>query len=523
MTDNGNMTSIDQNRIARNTILLYVRMGAMLLVNLYTSRVILDALGEVDMGIYNAVGGIVMMFSFLSGTMSTACQRFFADEIGKNRYEDLKRVFSLCVIVFIAIALLIIILSETVGLWFLYNKAKTAGRMDAAKWVFQLSVISFIFTIVRYPYQGIIIIKEKMKVFTYLSITEVLLNLGIAILIRHYQSDRLIMFSVLMLVVNILITLYYFLYCNIFYMECRFTFWWNREKFIEIFGFAGWNMIGSLSSICKSQGLNMLLNVFFGPAVNAARAMAYKVFMSVQQFADNFYTAVKPQVFKSYSRGDRDGMLKLVMQSSKLSFYLLFLVSLPIILETQPILEIWLKKVPDYTALFTRLVIVNALIEVLVNPLSVSMQAYGNIRKYQIVIGAITLTILPISYFLLKILRCPPESVFYTSIVVSTIAVAARVVFVRNRLGLSLSGYFKETIVPIILVTVISAGLSIAAKLYIFSLSWQNQIIPSLIVILLSVLFTVLTAYYAGMTASERRNVWKMAIGIIKGTPTQTE
>ena len=517
------MTGIDQNRIARNTALLYIRMGVMLLVNLYTSRVILDALGEIDTGIYNAVGGIVMMFSFLSGTMSAACQRFFADEIGKNRYEELKNVFSLCVIVFIAIALLIVILSETVGLWFLYNKAKTAGRLDAAEWVFQLSVISFVFTIIRYPYQGIIIIKEKMKVFTYLSITEVLLNLGIAILIRHYHNDRLVMFSVLMLVVNILITLYYFIYCNAFYKECRFSFWWNREKFLEIFGFAGWNMIGSLSSICKSQGINMLLNVFFGPAVNAARYMAWKVFMSVQQFADNFYTAVKPQIFKSYSRGDREGMLKLVIQSSRLSFYLLFLVSLPIILETQTILDIWLKEVPDYTALFTKLVIINALIEVLVNPLSVSMQAYGDIRKYQIVIGSITLTILPISYLLLKFLHCPPGSVFYTSIIVSLIAVAARLVFVRNRLGLSLSEYIRRTVIPIISVTVVSTGLSILAKLYILSFTWQNDIIPSLITVTISVVLVILTSYTIGMTTSERRNVWKMAIGIIKGEATQTE
>ena len=512
------MTIVDQNRIAKNTILLYVRMAIMLLVSLYTSRVILDALGEIDMGIYNAVGGIVMMFSFLNGTMSTACQRFFADEIAKNKFEDLKRVFSLCVIVFITIALLIIFLSETVGLWFLFNKAKTDGRMDAAKWVFQLSIISFLFTIVRSPYQGIIIIKEKMKVFTYLSMAEVLCNLGAAIAISHYSSDRLIFYSVLMLVVNIIISLYYFLYCNKFYQECRFSFWWDKQKFMEIFGFAGWNMIGSLSGICKSQGLNMLLNVFFGPAVNAARAMTYKVYNTVQQFADNFYTAVKPQILKSYSSGDRENMLKLVIQSSKFSYFLLFLVSLPVLLETQPILDIWLKKVPDYTALFTKLVIINALIDVLANPLSVSMQAYGNIRKYQIVIGAITLTILPISYFLLKVLRYPPESVFYTSIIISTIAAGARVIFVKSRLGLSLSGYIKGTVIPIFIVSAISAGGSIAAKLYINDISCQSQFFQTVYVILLSVIFTVFTILFLGMTSSERRNAWKMVLGSFKKT-----
>ena len=465
------MTTIDQNRIVKNTILLYMRMGVILLVNLYTSRVILDALGEIDMGIYNAVGGFVMMFSFLSGAMSTACQRYFADEIGKNRYDELKKVFSLCVIVFICIALVIVLLSETVGLWFLYNKAKTAGRMDAAEWVFQLSIISFVFAIVRTPYNGIIMIKEKMKVFTYLSMAEVMCNLGIAILINHYSNDRLILYALLMLLVNILISAYYFLYCNRFYQECRFSFWWDKKKFMEIFGFAGWNMIGSLSNICKSQGLNMLLNVFFGPAVNAARAMTYKVFATVQGFSDNFFAAVKPQILKSYSSGHTEDSLRLVITSSKYSFYLLFLVSLPILLETQPILDLWLKDVPDYTSLFTKLVLINALIDVLVNPLAVAMQAYGKIRKYQIVIGAITLTILPISYLLLKVLHSQPESVFYTSITVSAIAIGVRVIFVKNCLGLSLSGYIKGCVLPILAVTVTAAGLSIAAKKYIETLA----------------------------------------------------
>ena len=216
------MGSVNQKQIAKNTILLYIRMGAMLLVSLYTSRVILLALGEIDMGIYNAVGGIVTMFSFLSGTMSVACQRFFADEMGKNNYKQLKCIFSLCVIVFIFIAIIIVLLSETVGLWFLYHKAKTAGRLDAAEWVFQLSIISFIFTIIRTPYQGIIIIKEKMKVFTYLSIAEVLGNLAIAIAISHYSNDRLILYAILMAGVNIVVSLFYFLYCNRFYEECRF-------------------------------------------------------------------------------------------------------------------------------------------------------------------------------------------------------------------------------------------------------------------------------------------------------------
>lgn len=504
------MGSVNQKQIAKNTILLYIRMGAMLLVSLYTSRVILLALGEIDMGIYNAVGGIVTMFSFLSGTMSVACQRFFADEMGKNNYKQLKCIFSLCVIVFIFIAIIIVLLSETVGLWFLYHKAKTAGRLDAAEWVFQLSIISFIFTIIRTPYQGIIIIKEKMKVFTYLSIAEVLGNLAIAIAISHYSNDRLILYAILMAGVNIVVSLFYFLYCNRFYEECRFKFWWDKQKFMEIFGFAGWNMIGSLSGICKSQGLNMLLNVFFGPSVNAARAMTYKVYSTVQQFADNFFTAVKPQILKSYSSGDKEEMLKLVIQSTKFTFYLLFLVSLPILLETQPILDVWLKIVPDYTSLFTKLVVINALIDVLGNPLAVSMQAYGKIRNYHLICGGFTLTILPISYILLK-MHYPPESVFYVSIVICAISIVIRAVFVKYSIGLSLKEYFNKSILPIMLVILISVPI----PLYL-EITHDYGLNRFLIVVFSSIFMISFSVMTVGLTKTERKHFIETIGNVLK-------
>lgn len=512
------MSSIDQNKIAKNTAMLYIRMAVQTLVSLYTSRVILDALGEVDMGIYNAVGGIVMMFSFLNSTMSTSCQRFFADEMGKGNYAELKRTFSLCVVVFFVIAILIVILSETVGLWFLYNKAKTAGRMDAAKWVFQLSIISFIFTIIKSPYHGIIIIKEKMKVFTYLSFFEVLGNLIIALIISHNAGDRLILYSFLMLVVNIAVSSFYILYCNKFYDECRFKFWWDKQRFMELFGFAGWNMIGSLSVICKSQGLNMLLNMFFGPVINAARTMAYKVYSTVQLFSEYFFTAVKPQILKSYSIGDKQGMLKLVMQSSKFSFFLLFIVSLPILLETDFILNIWLKKVPDYTYLFTQLVMINALIDSLANPLATSMQAYGKIRNYHIVCGIFTLSILPVSYIVLKFMHYPPESVFYTSIIISAIAIYVRAVFVKKSIGLSLSDYFRYTLIPIFAVTITAVAISLPAKNYIHSHFWNNNIIQSLAVIVFSIFISILTISLIGINRSERKNGWNMILNYIRSS-----
>ena len=284
------MTSVDQKQIAKNAILLYVRMALMMLVSLYTSRIILYSLGETDFGIHNVVGGVVMMFSFLSGTMSTACQKFFALEISKGNQKELNRTFNLCLLVFLAIIILITILCETLGIWLLNQKLHTEGRLEAARIVFQCSIISFALSIIRSPYQGMIIIKEKMKVFTYISVIEVMSNLGVALLINSSEKDRLILYGVLLIGVNLMVSLCYVIYCHLFYDECKIRPYWDNKKIKEIFDFAGWNMLGALAGICKSQGLNILLNMFFLPAVNAARGMAYKVYSTVQQFGDNFIT-----------------------------------------------------------------------------------------------------------------------------------------------------------------------------------------------------------------------------------------
>ncbi|MBO4590071.1 MAG: oligosaccharide flippase family protein [Bacteroidaceae bacterium] len=494
------MSVIDQKRIAKNTLLLYIRMGLIMLISLYTSRVVLDALGETDQGIYATVAGIVMMFAFLSNTMSTACQRFYAYEMGRGDFEELKRVFSICVTVFIGIALIVVIFCETLGLYFLYDKIKTDGRMNAALWVFQCAILSFVFTILRSPFQGMIIIKEKMKVFTYISVVEALGNLAIALLIAHSSNDRLILYGILMLVLNALVSLYYIVYCVHFYGECRYRFCWDKGKFGEIFSFAGWNMIGSLASVCKSQGLTILLNIFFGNAVVAARAMAYKVYSTIQQFADSFFNAIRPQIMKSYSSGEREGMFKLVYQSSKFSYFLLFAVSLPLLLETPLILDIWLKDVPEGTIIFTRLVIINALIDVLTSPLATAMNAQGEVKWYYIICGGILLLILPISALFLK-LGYPPSSVFWVSIVVSLFAVGVRVLLLKHYLKLSVSQYLTKVIVPICIVTISSSVIPLAGEWLIPTVT-----IRFFAVCLLAVVSVMASVYLWGLTASERKH-----------------
>ena len=509
------MSAIDQKRIAKNTLLLYIRMGLIMLVSLYTSRVILDALGEVDMGIYNTVAGIVMMFAFLSNTMSTACQRFYAYEMGRDSQQGLRLVFSLCVTVFIAIAVIVVLLCETLGIWLLYKKIKTDGRFDAAQWVFQCAILSFVFTILRTPYQGMIIIKEKMKVFTYISVVEALGNLGIALLIANTANDRLILYGILMLAINILISLYYIFYCTRYWSECRYRLCWSYSKFKEIFSFAGWNMIGSMASVFKSQGLTILLNMFFGNALVAARAMAYKVYSTIQQFADNFFVAMKPQLLKSYAAGDKDGMFHLVYQSSKFSFFLLYAISLPLLLETPFILDIWLKAVPASTVLFTRLVIINALVDVLATPLATSMQAYGNIRNYQLLCGGMMLLILPVAWVCLKC-GLPAASIFIVSIVICALTVILRLLLVRHYLGMPVRKYLCRVLCPLVAVALLSSVLPLLLEVRLTAGVWR-----CIWVCITSLLMTGVAIYAVGLTKTERKHIVESVRGVLFGRSRQ--
>lgn len=504
------MANVDQKQIAKNTILLYVRMGLMMLVSLYTSRIILYSLGETDFGIHNVVGGVVMMFSFLSGTMSTACQKFFALEISRGKQKELNKTFNLCLLVFLAIIVLISILCETIGIWLLNRRLHTEGRLEAAKIVFQCSIISFALSIIRSPYQGMIIIKEKMKVFTYISVIEVMANLGVALLIKSSDKDRLILYGVLLICVNLLVSFCYVIYCHLFYSECKIRPYWDKTKLKEIFDFAGWNMLGALAGICKSQGLNILLNMFFLPAVNAARGMAYKVYSTVQQFGDNFITAFKPQLLKSYSEKDNSDFFKLIYQSTKFSFFLLFIISFPLILETPLILDIWLKDVPELTVYFTRLILGVSLIDILSYPLGSAMQAYGNIRRYQIEVSGILLSIVPISYLFLK-MHFPPETVFYVSLVISAFSIYYRVIFINRCLGLDKKAYYNTAIKPILSVIIVSSVIPILLECFM-----TPGILKFFVVCGSAVLLTAITIFTIGMTKTERKHTLDFVTGFIK-------
>lgn len=501
------MVIVNQKRIAKNTALLYVRMLLIMAISLYTSRVILSTLGKVDFGLYNVIGTIVVNFSFLNGMLSSACSRYFAIELGRNDYNALKRVFSLNVTLFIILGIIILVLSESVGLWFLNNKMKIpSDRMVAAQWVYHCSIVAFIVNMLSTPYRSIIIAREKMKIFAYSSIIEAVLKLSIVFLLLISPIDKLISYAVLMLLITIGTSGFYYLYCKYYYEECRFSFVWDKPLLKEILGYTGWNVIGILSGIGKSAGVNLLLNMFYGAIVNTARGIAYQVFVNVNQFVTNFTTAFNPQITKSYSANARGEMLKLVFQSSKFSYYLLFLLVLPVIAETPYLLDLWLGKenVVEHSVSFARLMLIAALIDSISYPLVTSIQATGKVKWYQIMVGGTMLMVLPISYLMLKLGSFEPEIVFYIIIIASVVAQIFRVYFMKRQIGMDVALYCRNVLLPIGVTTAIPSIIVTG-----LSLKMTSSFVNLVFVTLISSVITCITIAIFGLTDSERRSVVK--------------
>lgn len=385
------MTTTENNkRIARNTLLLYFRMLFLMIISLYTSRIVLNALGVEDFGIYNVAGGVVAMFSILSGSLSAAISRFITYELGKNNVLKLKTIFSSAITIQIGLGIVIAFFAETIGIWFLNTQMNIPiERMTAANWVLQFSIITFIINLISVPYNAVIIAHEKMSAFAYISIFEAIGKLLIAYLITISPIDKLIFYAILMCGVAIAIRLLYGYYCKRHFDECRFHFIWNKQIFQQIFSFAGWNFIGASSAVLRDHGGNIIINLFCGPTVNAARGIAFQVNNAIQGFVSNFMTALNPQITKSYAAKNYTYMMTLIFQGARLSFYMLLLLSLPIIINTHYLLTLWLNTVPEHTVLFVRLVLIFAMSESISGPLITAMLATGNIRNYQIIVGGL--------------------------------------------------------------------------------------------------------------------------------------
>lgn len=491
--------SANNKRIAKNTLLLYFRMIFIMLVSLYTSRVILNALGVEDFGIYNVVGGVVAMFTVLSGSLSAAISRFITYELGKGDKGKLNKIFSASVTIQLLLSLIIVVLIESVGVWFLNAKMTIPeSRMMAANWVLQFSIVTFVINLVSVPYNAAIIAHERMSAFAYISILEAVCKLSIAFLIMISPIDRLIFYAIFMCIVSIIIRLTYGHYCKKHFEECTYHFHWDKEILKKMFGFAGWNFIGASSAVLRDQGGNIVINLFFGSSVNAARGIAIQVNNAITGFVQNFMTALNPQITKSYASGNKEYMMTLIFQGARLSFYMLLLLSLPVLVNTHYILVIWLKIVPDHAVLFVQLILIFAMSESISNPLITAMLATGKIRNYQIVVGGMQMMNLPISYVCLR-LGCMPESVLIVAIVISQCCLAARLYMLRGLIGLSSIKYLKTVYLNVLSVAVLSAIIP-----YLVSYNMKESFATFVIVTLIAVLSTASIEFFIGCNAKER-------------------
>lgn len=505
-----NQTSDNNKRIAKNTLLLYVRMLFMMVIGLYTSRVILDKLGEVDFGIYNVVGGFVTMFSIISGAMTSATQRFLSFEIGKGKEGNVKGIFSTMIYIHLFLALLVLIVGEIVGVWFLNTHMNfPADRYGAANWVFQLSLLVFILNVINVPYNGALIAYEKMSAFAYLSIFDAVFKLAICYVITLIPFDKLVVYAVLMAFIQILLLVMYFVYCRFKFTECRFTGKFNKEYGRNVGSFVGWNLIGSLSGIAKEQGVNVVLNIFFGPAVNAARGIAYQVLSKLNGFVTNFQMALNPQIIKNYASGERDNMYKLVFRGAKLSYLLLLTLSLPVVVEAPLILGLWLKKVPDYTVIFLQITIFTALLNTLSNPLVISMHASGKVRDYQIVVGGLSLLTLPIVYVALKI-GAEPYWAMIIAFLIEFVCHFARLYMLVRSIQFPMFRFLKDVTLRVYVITALSMILPVLAYNVL-----NITILRFFTVCMLSVLSTIGLGYYIGFNKSDRLKLRTKVVNII--------
>lgn len=502
-------TSDNNKRIAKNTLLLYFRMLFMMVVSLYTSRVILNALGVEDFGIYNVVGGVVAMFTVISGSLSAAISRFITYELGKGDQSKLNKIFSASVTIQLLLSLIIVVLIESVGVWFLNAKMTIpAERITAANWVLQFSIVTFVINLISVPYNAAIIAHERMSAFAYISILEAVCKLAIAFLIMISPMDKLVFYAILMCIVSVIVRFTYGHYCKKHFAECNYHFHWDKEILKKMFGFAGWNFIGASSAVLRDQGVNIVINIFCGPAVNAARGISSQVNSAIMGFVNNFMTALNPQITKSYASGDHKYMMTLIFQGARLSFYILLLLSLPVILNAHYILKLWLSNVPEHTELFVQLILICAMGESLSNTMVTAMLATGNIRNYQIVVGGLQMMNLPISYICLR-LGFMPESVLIVAIVVSQCCLAARLYMLRGMIGLSSIQYMKKVYLNVIVVTLLSLAVPVLLSKYM-----EETFFSFVMLSLVSTVCTLIVEFYVGCNGKEREFVVDKVIGL---------
>ena len=492
-------TSENNKRIAKNTLFLYMRMLLIMGVTLYTSRVVLRALGVEDFGIYNVVGGIVVLFTFVNNAMVTSTQRFLNYELGRKDLEATRRVFSASVTIHLGIALLTLVLAETVGLWFLEHYIKyPADREWAVMLTYQFSILASCVNIIRTPYNAAIIAHERMSFYAYISVREAVLRLLVVYLLDLAFLDRLIFYAFLMFAVIVLVTACYYWYCKRSFTVCLYRFFWERGLYRELMGFSGWSLFGGIANIGASQGLNILLNLFLGVTVNAAMGIANQVQSAVYSFVGNFQTAFNPQIVKSYASGDHGYFIDLIIRTSKYSYFLLFAISLPLYLCCEEVLSLWLGEVPSHTVSFCRLMIILSLLDALQGPLWVSVQATGKIRNYQILMSVIILSNLPFGYLFLR-LGYVPEVMLGIRCVLNALTLFVRLWYLRWLYAFPIKRYLRDVLGRVIAVT------AFVYPIAYLPLGMIGNVEKIILLGVLSLILDALAMYCLGLDRKERK------------------
>ena len=469
--------------IAKNTVFLYIRMLFIMAVSLYSSRVVLNILGASDYGLYNVVGGVVAMLSFINGAASSGTSRFLTFYLGKEDNYNYQQVFSAAFYIHLGIAFIIFILGETAGLWFVNNKLIIEpGREEAALFVYHLSLITCFVTFTQVPYNASLIAHEKMDIYAYIGIVEAVLKLGILLVLKQSHYDKLKTYAILLLTISILIALFYRFYCHHLYKECRLVRVKNKKTVKNLIVYSSWDMYGNLSSIAQTQGINIVINMFLATVVNAARGIAYQVDAAVNNFISNFLTAVNPQIVKQYAAGNKEGSKSLLLSSTKYSFYLMLALSLPICLTAEPLLHLWLGTVPEYATIFLQLAIITSLFQVFDTSFYTALYAKGRIRENALISPVIGFLVLPVSYIFFRTGSSP-----VVLAVVMLVFYAVLGLVVKPILIIKIAGYtwtdIKAVFIPCLKVLLSSIVIPIGVYCYIDN----NNVINALLIVLLSI------------------------------------
>lgn len=490
----------DNKRIAKNTVYLYFRQILILAISLYTSRVILNTLGATDYGLYNVVGGIIVLFSFITNALSNSASRYVAYAIGSNDPKEINRIFGSFLTLYYSLAVCILILGETVGLWFVYNYLTIPEeRLTAALWVYHFSVVSSVLNLLYVPYHCLIVAHERMSAFAYISILEASLKLGIAFLLAISPFDRLVFYAALILLLGVFIRFVYVFYCKRNFPESSSKCVWDKKLFKEILQYSSWVLFGSLAYTTYTQGLNVLLNIFFGPIVNAARGIAVQIQTATQSFISGFQTAMYPQIIKSYAQNNLSRMHTLLHTVCKGSFFLFYVIAIPFLLKTSVILELWLKDVPDYTGPFTCFILVFSMLRALTNEINHAVQATGRIKLYQLVDGIMGLMVLPFAYVSLKFLDTDPVSVFVILVIVELITVFARIRIGVPQIGDSTIRFTKEVLLPVLYVSALGFILP-----FLVSIIVSDTFLGFIIVTFSVIIWTVPIVFFVGLNKQEK-------------------